>query len=319
MNLYRRALDNSKNMAESPAYSDNTKSDGETSETEDLPAFGIGSVESEEVQPTVLFSQRRLSLERITKSRKRYSEMIEIALLQLNETRTGSSRQAIVKYIRANYDVGENVNRYVSLALAKLIEQERILRKSGVGASGKFVLSKEIREAMRKGVKPKAKSKPKAKPKDEESKSDKSRKSKKEAGEDGGDSDKENKPKPVKITKTKGAKASGSRPKKDEGDAKNKTTKKKGKASNEAEKSKGKASEKSSKTTVNKGKDAKPKAKEDKVAKEPKDSKSKGKGKGKTSVKDKGNDKEAGDAPSNKSDKTKNIKKSQGKAAKAKG
>ena len=327
-------------MAESPSYSDNTKSDGETSENEDLPAFGISSVEPTEVQPTVLFPPRRMSLQKITKlSRKRYSEMIEIALLRLNEARTGSSRQAIVKYIRGNYEVGENVNSYVRLALAKLIEQERVLRKSGVGASGRFVLSKEIREALLKGAKPKAKSKPKAKPKagtkstekkatnepkDEGSKSSKGRKIKKKADEDGVDSDKENRSKAAKNTKAKGAKASGSRAKKDEGHAKNKTTNKKGIASYDEEKGKGKASEKLSKSTANKDKDAKPKAKEgkakakeDKVAKEHKDSR--GKGKRKTSVKDKGNDKETSEAPSNKSDKTKNTKKnSRGKTAKAK-
>ena len=319
------------NMSESPEISDASISGGETSEVEDLlPAFETESVETANVKPTVLFPQRRTSLEKITKTRKQYSEMVEIALFQMNETRTGSSRQAIVKYIRANYQVGDNANRYVSLAIAKLIEKERIVRKTGVGASGSFSLPKEIREAMRKGVNVKPKAKPKPKPKSkaatketkktttnktkvEGAKGGKS-KTKAKADEEGGDSDKENEPvKADKATKKNaGAKASSGRAKKEQSEAGSKATNKKTKAENEDGKGKGKASEKAtkpSKTTASKAK-PKPSAKE---VKESQPSKAKGKAEGKAPAKPKGKEKEASGAPSKKSAQTKNTKKNEDK------
>ena len=42
----------------------------------------------------------------------KYSDMIKAAILALKE-RTGSSRQAIVKYIKENYKVGDNAGVHV--------------------------------------------------------------------------------------------------------------------------------------------------------------------------------------------------------------
>jgi histone H1/5 len=45
-----------------------------------------------------------------------YSEMVKAALAALKE-RSGSSRQAIGKYIKANYKVGDNCGSHLKLAL----------------------------------------------------------------------------------------------------------------------------------------------------------------------------------------------------------
>ena len=300
--------DFSRIMSESPSFSD-----GEGSETTDLPAaLEIESIATEEVQPTVLFPQRRTSLEKVTKTRKQYSEMIETALFQMNETRTGSSRQAILKYIRANYEVGDNASRYLSLAIAKLLEKGRIVRKSGVGGLGKFTLSKEIREAMRKGVKAKSKPKPKPKPKvaakgtkpakdngkekdaESKAKTGKSKTKAKKADEGDEESNKENKSKPKKTTNKNSAKATGGQAKKEETKAAKKTANEKKKAENVkgkgGDKAADKATKESKKTT---GSKEKPKAKETKAGQ----SKAKGKA---AAAKEKGNEKEADDDASKK-------------------
>ena len=317
--------DFSRIMSESPSFSD-----GEGSETRDLPAaLEIESIATEEVQPTVLFPQRRTSLEKVTKTRKQYSEMIETALFQMNETRTGSSRQAILKYIRANYEVGDNASRYLSLAIAKLLEKGRIVRKSGVGGLGKFTLSKEIREAMRKGVKAKSKPKPKPKPKptkpktaakgtkpakdkgkekgaESKAKTGKSKAKTNKADEDDEESDKENKPKPKKTTNKNGAKATGGQAKKEEPKATKKTANEKKKAENVkgkgGDKAADKATKESKKTT---GSKEKPKAKETKAGQ----SKAKGKA---AAAKEKGNEKESDD-DARKKPSQKNTKKMQKK------
>ena len=61
----------------------------------------------------------------------KYIEMIVAAITTLKD-RTGSSRQAIVKYIKANYKVGDNCDTHVKMAL-----------KRGV-ASGALELEKYI-------------------------------------------------------------------------------------------------------------------------------------------------------------------------------
>lgn len=66
-----------------------------------------------------------------------YSSMIVAAITALKE-RSGSSRQAIVKYICAHYKVGENANVQVKLALKRCVASEQIKQVKGVGASGSF-------------------------------------------------------------------------------------------------------------------------------------------------------------------------------------
>ena len=89
----------------------------------------------------------------------KYSEMIAAAIAALKE-RTGSSRQAIVKYIAANYKVGENAGTHVKLALKRGVASGALKQVKGAGASGSF---KNVEKAAPKKVKKPAAKKPAAK------------------------------------------------------------------------------------------------------------------------------------------------------------
>lgn len=83
-----------------------------------------------------------------------YKEMIVAAITTLKE-RNGSSRQAIVKYITANYKVGESSNSHVKQALKRLVAAKELTQTKGTGASGSFKVVKK--------AEPKPKKKPAAK------------------------------------------------------------------------------------------------------------------------------------------------------------
>ena len=89
----------------------------------------------------------------------KYAEMIAAAVAALKE-RTGSSRQAILKYIQANYKVGDNptaINARLKTALKAGVKAGTLKQSKGAGASGSFKLGEKKKEAK----KPKAK-KPKS-------------------------------------------------------------------------------------------------------------------------------------------------------------
>merc|ERR1712050_69357 len=90
----------------------------------------------------------------------KYQEMIASAITALKE-RTGSSRQAIVKYIKAHYKVGDNVGTHVKLALKRGVVSGLLSQVKGAGASGSFKLVKKA-EQKKKAKKPAGK-KPAAK------------------------------------------------------------------------------------------------------------------------------------------------------------
>ena len=110
----------------------------------------------------------------------KYSEMIGAAIKAL-KTRGGCSRAAILKYICANYTVGNNqtlVNSRVKIALKAGVKAGTIKQAKGVGASGSFKLG-EVKKpkAPKKAKKPKA-AKPKKAKKAKTPKSDKPKKAK---------------------------------------------------------------------------------------------------------------------------------------------
>ena len=80
--------------------------------------------------------------------------MITAAITTLKE-RTGSSRQAIVKYIKANYKVGDNADVHVKLALKRGVASGALSQPKGTGASGSFKVVKK--EAPKKKAAPKKK------------------------------------------------------------------------------------------------------------------------------------------------------------------
>merc|ERR1712212_987153 len=79
----------------------------------------------------------------------KYSEMIAAAIGALKE-RTGSSRQAIVKYISANYKVGENAGTHVKLALKRGVVAGALKQVKGSGASGSFKLAEKPKVVKKK-------------------------------------------------------------------------------------------------------------------------------------------------------------------------
>ena len=91
----------------------------------------------------------------------KYSEMIAAAVASLKE-RGGSSRQAILKYITANYKVGDSVNVHLKLAIKSGVKAGALKQVKGTGASGSFKLGEKPKKAAKKATKPKA-AKPKVK------------------------------------------------------------------------------------------------------------------------------------------------------------
>ncbi|KAL7635446.1 UNVERIFIED_CONTAM: hypothetical protein RMT77_014515 [Armadillidium vulgare] len=68
--------------------------------------------------------------------------MVEKAIKELREW-FGSSHQAIVKYIVANFDVDKKIaNNKVKLALTRGVESKRLIQVKGAGASATFKLAK---------------------------------------------------------------------------------------------------------------------------------------------------------------------------------
>ena len=90
----------------------------------------------------------------------KYIDMIVAAIVALKE-RNGSSRQAIQKYIKANYKVGENADVHIKMALKRGVTSGTLSQPKGTGASGSF---KVVKKAEPKKKKPAAK-KPAAKKK----------------------------------------------------------------------------------------------------------------------------------------------------------
>lgn len=139
----------------------------------------------------------------------KYSEMVKSAVTSLKE-RSGSSRQAILKYIIANYNVGvdpKSVNSHLKVALRNGVESGSLKQSKGTGASGSFRMGEkektEKKPAPKKVTKPKAAAKPKApKPK---STPKKAAKAKKPVKKDDKKPKKTTKPKTAGATKTKKA------------------------------------------------------------------------------------------------------------------
>lgn len=89
----------------------------------------------------------------------KYGEMIAAAIAALKE-RTGSSRQAIQKYVTTNYKVGDASATHVKLALKRGVASGLFKQVKGAGASGSFKLTEKPKKVAKK--KPAAK-KPAAK------------------------------------------------------------------------------------------------------------------------------------------------------------
>lgn len=93
----------------------------------------------------------------------KYIDMITAAIAALKE-RTGSSRQAIVKYIKANYKVGDNCDVHVKMALKRGVASGALAQPKGTGASGSFKVVKKAEPKKKPAGKKPAAKKPAKKP-----------------------------------------------------------------------------------------------------------------------------------------------------------
>ena len=92
----------------------------------------------------------------------KYIDMITAAIVALKE-RTGSSRQAIVKYIKANYKVADNADTHVKMALKRGVASGALAQPKGTGASGSFKVVKKAESKKKPAAKKPAAKKPAAK------------------------------------------------------------------------------------------------------------------------------------------------------------
>lgn len=92
----------------------------------------------------------------------KYATMIVEAITALKE-RSGSSRQAIVKYIIGNYKVGENATSQVKLSLKRGVASGLIKQVKGTGCSGSFKVAAPPKVAKKPAAKKPAAKKPAAK------------------------------------------------------------------------------------------------------------------------------------------------------------
>ena len=144
-------------------------------------------------------AKKKVTKPKVPAAHPKYVDMIRAALESLKE-RGGSSRQAILKYIMANFKVGNDVNSinaHLKMALKNGVKKGALKQAKGTGASGSFKL----------GDKPKTEKKPKAKkvakPKAAKPKKAAAAKPKKAAGEK---KTAEKKKSPKKAAKPKKAK-----------------------------------------------------------------------------------------------------------------
>ena len=94
----------------------------------------------------------------------KYSEMVGKAIAALKE-RGGSSRQAILKYIMANFNVGKDaktVNVHLKLSLRAGVKNKSLKQSKGTGASGSFKIGEVVKPKKKPAAKPKKAVKPKA-------------------------------------------------------------------------------------------------------------------------------------------------------------
>ncbi|XP_033730257.1 histone H1-delta-like [Pecten maximus] len=92
----------------------------------------------------------------------KYSDMVASAVGSLKE-RGGSSRQAILKYIMANFKVGTDakaINAHLKIALRNGVKKGALKQSKGTGAAGSFKLGEKPKPAKKpaakKVTKPKA-------------------------------------------------------------------------------------------------------------------------------------------------------------------
>ena len=86
----------------------------------------------------------------------KYLEMVVEAIKSLNE-RSGSSKQALLKYISTTFKIDEKVcNQHLKIALKSGVKSGALKQVSGLGASGSFKLGESSKKSQPKSVESKA-------------------------------------------------------------------------------------------------------------------------------------------------------------------
>ncbi|XP_062510548.1 histone H1-delta-like [Corticium candelabrum] len=86
-----------------------------------------------------------------------YIQMITAAITALKD-RSGSSRQAILKYIKGNYKNLTNPEVHLKMALKRGVTSGKLVHSKGIGASGSFKLAQKATTTVKR---PAVKSRPK--------------------------------------------------------------------------------------------------------------------------------------------------------------
>merc|ERR1739848_654009 len=89
-------------------------------------------------------SKKRKSTSKKTAAHPAYKDMIKAAIVAL-KTRGGSSRQAIAKYIGANFKCGDNMNTCLSVAIRRGVASGMLI--TAAGNSGTLRLAPEAKKA----------------------------------------------------------------------------------------------------------------------------------------------------------------------------
>ena len=85
-------------------------------------------------------AKKRTRKPRAAAQHPKYADMIIAALSGMKE-RGGTSRQKIIKYIGANYKVGNGFEVQVRLAIKRMLKAKQLIQTKGTGAAGSFRLS----------------------------------------------------------------------------------------------------------------------------------------------------------------------------------
>jgi len=92
---------------------------------------------------------KKVAAKKVPAAHPKYSEMIAAAIGALKE-RSGSSRQAILKYVQSNYKVSDGASTHVKLALKRGVVGGALKQVKGAGASGSFKLAEKPKAIKKK-------------------------------------------------------------------------------------------------------------------------------------------------------------------------
>ena len=105
-------------------------------------------------KPVAAKPAKKAAKPKVPAAHPKYTEMIAAAVGSLKE-RGGSSRQAILKYIVAKYNVGKNetvINTHLKMALRSGVKSGSLKQAKGTGATGSFRLGEKAKAAPKKAV-----------------------------------------------------------------------------------------------------------------------------------------------------------------------